>query len=277
MSSKILWFKLFFPVWQGSSELLFFVKITVSLTFLIGHPFIELQQVESTNNYATGLLHAGLAQSGTAVFTHDQTAGKGQRKRTWQSRAGENIALSVVLQSPGLSLSQSFLLSMATAVGAQRFFALHAGAETKVKWPNDVYWQDRKAAGILIENVVQGTEWKAAVVGIGVNVNQTVFENLPNKPVSLKQITGKNFEPLKLAKELCEHLTTAYNSLQEDPASIIKEYKTILYKMNEPVRFKQGSRLFTATVKDVTNLGELVVQHATEERFSVGEVEWVIQ
>ncbi len=244
--------------------------------FLVGNPFIELQQVGSTNNYATGMVHAGMAQHGATVFTHHQTAGKGQRAREWKSAADLNIVMSVILQPPGLPLSQSFLLSAATAIGVQQFFSSYAGDSVKVKWPNDIYWQDRKAAGILIENIVQGSEWKAAVVGIGININQTDFEGLEKKAVSLRQITGRQHEPLVLAKELCTYLSNAYEKMQNAPAEISASYKSLLYKLNETVRLKKGSRVFEAMVKDVTALGELVVHHAVEERFAVGEVEWQI-
>jgi len=244
-------------------------------TFLIGNPFIELQQVESTNNYATGMVHEGMAQHGMVVFAHYQSKGKGQHNKTWLGEAGKNIAMSIVLQPPALALSQSFLISMATALGVQRFFSNYAGSETKVKWPNDLYWRDRKAGGILIENIVLGSEWKAAVIGIGINVNQTGFEGVDQKAVSLKQITGKEHNPVELAKELCKHLSEAYTVLQMLPQQIMEDYRNHLYKLNETVRLKKGSRVFDATVKNVTSLGELIVQHATEERFMVGEVEWV--
>ena len=242
----------------------------------IGTPFIELQQVESTNNYATGLVHAGLAQSGTAVFAHYQSKGKGQRAKVWQGESGKNIALSVVLSAPPLLLSQSFLLSMAVAVGVHRFFFLHAGNETKVKWPNDLYWRDRKAGGILLENILQGAKWKAAIVGIGININQTEFEALATKAVSLKQIIGKESSPLLLAKELCAHLREAFGLLSKNQAEIVSQYRSNLYKLNEIVRLKKANRVFEATIKDVSINGELVVSHSTEERFSVGEVEWVM-
>lgn len=173
-------------------------------------------------------------------------------------------------------MSQAFLLSMATAVGVQRFFTKYAGSETKVKWPNDLYWRDRKAGGILIENVVQGSEWKAAIVGIGININQTGFHNLDRKAVSLKQITGKDHTPVDLARDLCRHLSQAYDLLHKLPLEVKELYRQHLYKLNETVRLKHGSRVFEATVKDVSSLGELVVQHATEERFGVGELEWMI-
>jgi BirA family transcriptional regulator, biotin operon repressor / biotin---[acetyl-CoA-carboxylase] ligase len=242
----------------------------------IGTPFIELQQVESTNNYATGLLHAGLTQSGTAVFAHHQTKGKGQRTKTWQGESGKNIALSVIVKDLSFPLSQSFLLSMATAAGVHDFFSRYAGTETKVKWPNDLYWRDRKAGGILIENTVQGGEWKAAVVGIGININQTEFDELGLKAVSLKQITGNQYEPVSLAKELCGHLAKAYERLASNPFEVMEIYQKSLYKRGETARLKKGARVFDATIKEVSALGELVVEHATEERFAVGEVEWVI-
>ena len=246
-------------------------------SFSIGHPFIELQQVESTNNYATGLVHAGMAEQGTAVFAHHQTKGKGQRLKQWHGEAGKNIALSVIVHPHWLSLSQGFLLSMAVAVGTYRFFKKYTGSNTMIKWPNDIYWRDRKAGGILIENIVQGSEWKAAIIGIGLNINQTDFDNLDIKAVSLKQITGKEYDPALLAKELCTHLTDTLDILQKLPSHIIEEYRNHLYKLNEKVRLKKGSRVFDATIKDVTTLGELIVQHATEERFDVGDVEWVME
>ena len=244
--------------------------------YCIGNPFIELQQVESTNNYATGLVHAGMAQSGMAVFARYQTKGKGQRQKQWIGEQGKNIALSVILQPGPLPLSQTFLFSMATAVGVRHFFNKYVGAETKIKWPNDLYWRDRKAGGILIENIVRGKEWKATVIGIGININQTSFDELATKAVSTKQITGKDYEPVVLAKELCGYLNEAFAQLQSSPEEMIAAYKSCLYKLNEIVRLKKGSRVFDAVVKDVTPLGQLVVQHATEERFDVGEVEWVI-
>ncbi|HET7899127.1 MAG TPA: biotin--[acetyl-CoA-carboxylase] ligase [Flavisolibacter sp.] len=247
----------------------------MSVHITIGSPFIELQQVESTNNYATGLVHAGMAQSGTVVFARHQTKGKGQRHKEWMDEGGKNIAMSIIAEPQLLSLSQSFLLSMATAVGVHRFFSAHAGTETKVKWPNDLYWRDRKAGGILIENIVQGSEWKTAIIGIGININQTSFGDLETKAVSLKQITGKEYDPVALAKELCRHLEVSYTLLRKLPSEIMELYRKRLYKLNEPVRLKHGSRVFDAVIKDVTSLGELIVEHATEERFNVGDVEWV--
>ena len=242
----------------------------------IGSPFIELQQVDSTNNYATALAHEGMAQHGTVVFAHEQTKGKGQRNKAWKSGKGVNIIMSAIVQPRPLPLSQAFLFSMATANALHRFFSPHAGSETKVKWPNDLYWRDRKAGGILIENIISGAEWNYAIVGIGININQVEFPGLKTKAVSLRQITGKEYDVRELAQELCRHLHQSYALLETFPHVIRDEYHQNLYKLNETVRLKKDSRSFDTTIKGVTPMGDLITYHTVEERFAVGEVEWVI-
>jgi BirA family biotin operon repressor/biotin-[acetyl-CoA-carboxylase] ligase len=242
----------------------------------IGHPFIELLSVESTNNYAMGLARAGMAQHGTAVFAHDQTTGKGQRNREWISEPNQNIALSLLLEAERLEASRMFLLSMTIALATWKFFSRFVVKDISIKWPNDIFWRDRKAAGILIENLWQGRQWKFAVAGIGVNVNQKEFGPLSSKAVSLALITGKDFNVPELAKLLCEDVDAAFNQLLNDPGSVTDAYRERLYKLNETVRFKKDNRVFDARVSGVSLDGRLLVQHATEESFEVGEVEWVI-
>ncbi|RYY94369.1 MAG: biotin--[acetyl-CoA-carboxylase] ligase [Chitinophagaceae bacterium] len=242
----------------------------------LGAPWIELQQVDSTNNYATALVHAGRATAGTAVFAREQTAGKGQRGRSWAAEPGASITLSLVLAPPALSLPRSFPFSMALALGAQRFFAAYAGSETIVKWPNDLYWRDRKAGGILVENILAGADWRFAVAGFGININQTAFGEAAGRAVSLKQITGKPWDVPALARELTASVEAALDELDRDPQAIIDAYHAVLFRRGEAVRFRKGARVFTAVVLGVTEGGELRVRHAVEERFGVGEVEWLL-
>ncbi len=243
---------------------------------LIGHAFIELQTVDSTNNYATALLHEGMAQHGLVVFSHHQTHGRGQRSREWITSPDEGISLSIVVQPPGLAIADLFLLSMATAVAVQRFFAVYAGSNTKIKWPNDLYWGDRKAGGILIENSIAGLEWKHAVVGIGININQTQFDPAVQNAVSLKQITARHMEVIPLAKELCRHVQQAYEEMWQNAQITVNNYHEVLYKRNEEVKLKRGNKVFNTRVKSVTRNGKLVTGNGVEEIFSVGEVEWKI-
>jgi BirA family transcriptional regulator, biotin operon repressor / biotin---[acetyl-CoA-carboxylase] ligase len=269
----------------------------------IGMPIIELQSVDSTNNYARSLLYEGLAQHGTAIFAHEQLAGKGQRGKVWVSEKDANIILSVVVNPEPLQLLQQFQLSACMALAISEFLIKYAGKDTKIKWPNDLYWQDRKAGGILIESGVGSQEWPTdnrqwamgnkqpaisnqqpatsnwqwAIVGIGININQTHFPPGLANPVSLRQITGKNFDPLVLAKELCVILDNYFQQLvTKGFDAIYSQYLGHLYKKKEPVRWKKGSRVFEATLKTILPTGKLVVQHSIEEEFDFGEVEWVI-
>lgn len=233
--------------------------------------------MESTNNYAMGLVHARMAQHGTCVFAHTQTAGKGQRQKTWLSEPGQNIALSIIIKPKALAASQQAGLSAAVAVAVRHFFHQYAGEETKIKWPNDLYWRDRKAGGILIENILHGHQWQWAVIGIGLNINQTYFPELGGKAVSLKQITGKAFDTVNLAKELAQAVQNSVALLPAAEDEMYNQYKACMYKLNEPVHLKQGSRSFNGIIKGIAPTGELIVETTLEERFGVGEVVWVIE
>ncbi len=255
----------------------------------IGKPFIELHSIDSTNKYAMGIVHGDIlpdgqdeAQHGMAIFAHAQTAGKGQRGKTWISEKGANIALSILLNPFPLKVADQFQLSVCIAVSVQAFFAKYAGDKTKVKWPNDLYWRDRKAGGILIENVVRSSgsvtaDWQWAIVGTGININQTSFsQDLPN-PVSLKQITGKTFQPVELAKELCSVIENNYQLLMKGSfETLFNNYQTHLYKKDEKVKLKKDNRVFETTIKGVSEQGQLVTRSSIEERFNFGEIEWVI-
>jgi len=232
--------------------------------------------VDSTNNYAMGLVYAAMARHGTVVFAHEQTNGRGQRTRKWLSEPQANIAISVIIEPAGIELSKMFLLSKTIATGVLAFFNEFVSENIAIKWPNDIYWRDRKAGGILIENLVKGTEWKFAIAGIGLNINQTFFEGLEKKAVSLKQITGGTYDTLMLAKKLCTHLEKQFSKFYKTPELIVEEYHINLYKRGQKVKFKKEARVFEASVKDVSNMGELIVEHAMEERFNVGEVEWML-
>ena len=182
---------------------------------ILGEPFIELTSIDSTNIYAMELVHKGLALSGSCIRAHFQTQGKGQHGRNWESSAGLNLLCSYILELKQLKTGKIWTpadqigFSAAVALGARAFFASFAGAETKIKKPNDIYWGDRKAGGILIENVVRGQSLTWSVVGIGINIHQMDFPNEAGNPISLKQITQENFELNILQKELSQHLIEA--------------------------------------------------------------------
>ena len=249
----------------------------------IGSPFIELDAVDSTNNYAFDKLQANLAAHGTAFFAHAQTEGRGQRGKVWNTEKGSNIILSVILDTSFISIHQQFLLSVAVALSAHDFYSKYAGDETKIKWPNDIYWRDSKAGGILIESNIKtnssgGKVWKWAVVGLGININQTNFAKHLINPVSLKKITGKNYNTISLAKELCGCLQKRFDELKKGRTKKqLKEYNSHLYKLHQPVRLKKKNISFNCVIEGINANGELMVSGASQDSFVWGEVEWQLK
>ncbi len=251
------------------------------MSFANSH-FIILNSVDSTNNYAMAQVHAALPQHGDAFFAYQQTGGKGQRGKNWLTGNGENIALSIIAEPKQLQVAEQFRLSVAVALGCYDFFSAYAGDETFIKWPNDIYWRDRKAGGVLIENVIgknrkDESNWKYAVIGIGININQTVFDTTLKSVVSLKQITGKNFDVVELAKELHQKVLKRIDSaVAGDFNELLKEYNTFLFKKDCVVKLKKGTIEFDTIIKAVTDKGQLYTVDRIDNFFDFGEVEWVM-
>ena len=245
-------------------------------------PVIELLSIDSTNNYALSRLKQSnlterqeILQHGSAVFAHEQYAGKGQRGKTWQSKKGANVHLSVVLNPRKIGLHQQFLLISLVALAVKTVFERHAKSDILIKWPNDIYFGNRKACGILIENIISGREWKWAVAGIGMNINQVDFSEVTDRqPVSLKQITGKNFDCLEIACQVRDEILEVYD--QADLPKLVSEYNRFLYKKEEAVVFEKDGQTFGAIVKEVSPDGKLHVQAETMAlSFDFGEVKWL--
>jgi len=243
----------------------------------IGNPFTELAAVDSTNNYAMAQALQSTANHGHAWFAWRQTAGKGSRGKSWTAADGQNIILSVLLSPSPLVSGHSFYLSAAVALATYDLFKGFAGDDVNIKWPNDIYWRDRKAAGILIENNMRGSTWQWAVAGMGVNINQTEFSASINNPVSLKQITGKTYDIVAMAKMLCDCLQVRYEQLQHDKDSILQDYNAVLYKKGEMVKLKKNNAVFNCTIKGVNAFGQLEITDAPLSHVNFGEVEWVIR
>lgn len=241
----------------------------------IGEPFIELSEVDSSNNYAIRQVQARMAGHGTTWFAWHQKAGRGQRGKAWSAEPGQNIIMTTIAQPALISIENQFILSVIVALACSDFFSLYAG-ETKIKWPNDIYWRDRKAGGILIENIVQGKVWKFSIIGVGININQTLFPANLFNPVSLKQITGKTYNVIDLAKELCACIEKRWQQLKAGYPELLKEYTSRLYKMGEKVTFKKDGVFFDGVVSGVNTKGELFVTTDVETTIAFADVEWVI-
>lgn len=185
---------------------------------ILGAPLIELSTIDSTNIYAMSQIKEGLAKSGSCYTADFQTHGKGQHGRVWESSKGQNILCSYILELTKLDADKNWAptdqigFSAAIALGARAFFGAFAGPETKIKKPNDIYFRDRKAGGLLIENLVRGKEWTWTVVGIGMNINQSSFSSAATNPISLQEITKQSWD----LKTMQQHLTDALNIAIQD-------------------------------------------------------------
>lgn len=154
---------------------------------------MEIIKIESTDSTSSHL--AGIAEGcahGTAVMARVQTAGRGQRGNSWEAEPGMNITLSLLLRPEGIEPARQFIISQAVSLAIVEMLDSFIEADTvSIKWPNDIYVNDSKIAGILIENVISGSAISRSIVGVGLNVNQTEFLSDAPNPVSLKQLLPK--------------------------------------------------------------------------------------
>jgi BirA family transcriptional regulator, biotin operon repressor / biotin---[acetyl-CoA-carboxylase] ligase len=239
--------------------------------------FNTLNSVDSTNNYAMAKVHEGMATHGMAWFAHSQTAGKGQRGKEWQSESGQNILLSIVVKPDLIFRAKPFYFSAFVALCCQEFLSSITGDSLFIKWPNDLYWRDRKAGGILIENSFAGTEWKWSVVGVGINVNQSIFKEGGSRAVSLHEICGREHDPVLLAQQLHEYILEKYGCItSETMPMLLPQYNKLLYKKNEEVKLKKNFAVFFTTIKEVNETGQLVTFDTMERVFNFGGVQWML-
>ena len=241
---------------------------------VIGQPFIVLSRIDSSNNYAMAQAHAGLAKHGTTWFANEQTHGKGQRGKSWLASPGENIIQSILLDPTLSGITKTFHLSVVISLACYDLFKKYAGEATTIKWPNDIYWNDRKAGGILIENIFRGSSWCWAVAGIGININQEPLPLLADA-VSLKDITGKKSDTVALGKELCLYIEEHIRLYKDSLSSTMANYNDVLYKRGEKVRLRKDNAVFETTIYAVNENGQLLTTDTMERIFEFGEVEWV--
>ncbi|QES90613.1 biotin--[acetyl-CoA-carboxylase] ligase [Rhizosphaericola mali] len=247
----------------------------------IGQIFLELKEVESTNNYAMAFANSEEATHGIAVFAHHQSAGKGQRGKAWKDHSGENIAISFIIDTSALSLQYQFQIIILSGLATYDLLYDYYDEMLKIKWPNDIYFGDKKAVGILTESLVKGNKWQWTVAGIGINVNQIDFEEvIQKKATSLKLLTGKDFDTVALAKQLCEKMETRWQQLNQLGFDyLLSIYNQLLYKKDEILSFRkrENGEIFEGKIQSAQKDGKLVIQVKEQlQFFNFGEIEFII-
>lgn len=239
---------------------------------------IRLDSVSSTNSYASKLLKEERPEEGTIIITEEQLAGKGQGANAWESEKGKNLTFSLILYPEFLEASQQFMISKVIALGLQKYLAFRT-RHISIKWPNDIYYTDKKIAGILIENSIMGSKLNYSIVGIGININQTEFKSDAPNPISLKQILGSDSYLEDELVELKYHVAKYYNKLKTKHfKEIDKEYLLNLYKYKVWQDYKTQDLLFRGKITGVNEFGHLQLLTPEDElkEFNFKEVEFVL-
>jgi BirA family transcriptional regulator, biotin operon repressor / biotin---[acetyl-CoA-carboxylase] ligase len=249
-------------------------------TLFIGRNAIHLLKVDSTNSYASELLRQTKPSEGTIIYTFDQENGRGQRGNRWQAEPNKNVAFSLILHPVFLPVKEQFLLTKMVSLAVADLMAElleNSGSNIHIKWPNDIYVNHFKIAGILIENSISGNKILSSVIGIGINVNQLKFDTLLNV-TSLKSITGKNYELKMVIERLCEFLEARYLQLKATKYSLLNDtYLQKLYRLNEWKNYSCSNKTFQGKIKGVSTEGRLQVELETSEikEFDLKEISFL--
>ena len=206
-----------------------------------------------------------------------QYAGRGQQQNKWQSQPGKNLTVSLLLKPTFLSLNQQFYLNVCISVGILKAIENILGSKLKIKWPNDIYFNDTKIGGILIENQVQGNTIKNTIVGIGINVNQTEFTADAPNAGSIKQILQTDYSILSLLAQICNSIDDAYLILQNKNFNkLLTLYLQNLYWYQQLKPFKANGQVFNATITGVSPTGQLQVFNGQQTlEFNNKEIEFL--
>lgn len=245
-------------------------------TLFVGQQLLFIASCASTNSEAQQLLIKNEATEGCAVVTHRQTQGRGQRGNSWEAEPGQNITLSVILSPSFLAARQQFYLNMAVSLAVLDLLLEQGLQQARVKWPNDLFFEDKKLGGILIENTVNSQALQHSIIGIGLNVNQTHFAS--STATSVANVCGHTLDLEKLTVRLLELLEKRYLQLRGGHTARLKyEYLQGLYRYQEVHPFKIGSEQVQGQIQGVDEAGRLAVQIGQELRyFDLKEIAHVI-
>jgi len=181
-------------------------------TLFVGQNLIKLSAVDSTNNYLKNLTsNSEPLPEGTVIMAEHQFAGRGQRDSVWHAEAGKNLTFSLLLRPGFISVEKQFVLNMLVSVALNNVLLKYLPVGLSIKWPNDIYVNDRKIGGVLIENVIVGSNIKQSIIGIGLNINQSVFDDdLKSKTISISQILQQDVNLMVLLNEICIQIEQLY-------------------------------------------------------------------
>lgn len=225
------------------------------------YPRIFVEDIDSTNTYANTLLSKTNPIEGTAIWADFQQQGRGQIGRSWESEKGQNLLFSVVLYPDFVPIPNQFLLSMAISAALLKFVKSLKIADVSIKWPNDIYIQDNKVAGILIQNQLQGKQIRSSIVGVGLNVNQSIWSAAIPNPTSLYNVLKQKFDLEVLLASCQSYMMKEYLRLKSGlDTEIYDFYHNNLYKRLVPSKFNTQKGIIEGHIIKVRKTGEIEIQ-----------------
>ena len=257
------------------------MEINVNNTFFTGKFLLHLPSVDSTNNFAKNHIANNSPIDGTVIFADEQFAGRGQSGNKWQTEAHKNLTFSIIYQTSFLPATAQFLLNKAISLGVwamlDAYFRLEKNKPiVEVKWPNDIFVNNKKIAGILIENTIAGMNLKHSVIGIGLNVNQCVFADGVNA-TSMQLVLEKSLDRNKILNDILQHIEKYYLLLKQQRNEVLdKEYLANLYQKEKWTFYKKGEEIFEGKIIGIDQFGKLILETMTgKESFAFKEIQFL--
>jgi BirA family biotin operon repressor/biotin-[acetyl-CoA-carboxylase] ligase len=251
-------------------------------TLFVGQNCIHLKSIDSTNSYASEFMMQMKSPEGTVIYTFEQQNGRGQRGNSWESEPNKNVACSIILHPSFLLVGRQFLLNKIASLAVADLMAELINSsdktnEIRIKWPNDIFIDDKKIAGILIENTLRENNIQNTIIGIGININQIKFTAGKNA-TSLALIINKEFDLTGIVDLLCEFIEARYLQLKGNKLEVIDNaYLQVLYRLNEWHFYFSENQLFEGKIIGISAIGKLQVElrSAQVKEFDLKEIRFV--
>ena len=238
---------------------------------------IRVRQTASTNSCLQHLSEQKKLPEGAIVVTDNQTCGRGTGCNSWESETSANVCMSIILYPTSTPASEQFILSKVISLAVYDFLSEHLHKGVSVKWPNDIYVDDKKISGILIENYICGDYITKTIAGIGININQEHFLSDAPNPVSLRQITGKTYSIENCLQTIRYNIAKRYSMAKETPVKIHSEYLQHLYRFGKLCQYSANGVIFSAIITGVNMYGMLEMKTSNGVRKTFGFKELKIE
>ena len=227
--------------------------------------YVHLEQIDSTNAYLQRK-QSECDIRNWVVSADEQTAGKGMGSNGWESEVGKNLTFSLAVDMGFLPAERQFLLSEAVPLGIIEVLDKMLPAEKlSIKWPNDIYFENRKLSGILINSTIKSNMMDISIIGIGLNVNQMQFQDWPTHPISLKMITGKDFDLPQLLERIAEHILLKVEQLKSNPTSIEQDYLKRLFRYHTWADYEVEGKTLRLFMTGIDAFGRLQLVDEQQE------------